>query len=408
MGWHRSSKVNSPVMNRFLFASLLLLVTTKSGICDQCSNCRTYECEVVPRFNYYVDLHCDGRNITSFIQTTYSRFVIRFNLQNNLIETIEHFPTMASLQLLNLSHNAISNVSWESLGNMPDLLQLDLSFNRLTYVDVSPRRSLILFSVIYNKLETFSEEDLGILPRDLIDLTTSYKPYVEGNPLRCDCRMIWLQKLLQGLEKCQTGGDGRFSEACKPAQIHPLYLSLSRATTSGFVCNSPENVHGVSLSKVDLSVCDYGNSVSTPSTHLSVHQNVHPSVHPSVHPNLVNGTMAEAPSASTTDNTTHAVSLSSNKTLIYGTDLHDGLDADKPWYNVSLPTLLKVLGSVAAAVVVVPVVVVLKKKCGARRSGEAPPPIPLIPLPHIQNSLYYGNNSGGTAQEIHDYETIEN
>ncbi|CAH1233991.1 LRFN4 [Branchiostoma lanceolatum] len=303
---------------------------------------------------------------------------------------------MASLQLLNLSHNAISNVSWESLGNMPDLLQLDLSFNRLTYVDVYPRRSLILFSVIYNKLETFSEEDLGILPRDLIYLTTTYKPYVEGNPLRCDCRMVWLQKLLRVLEKCQTGGEGRFSEACKPVQIHPLYLSLRRGLSSGFVCNSPENLYGVPISKVEL-VCDLGLSptiANTASLHLP---RTSSEANTRSHDHLLLGTTSTVPDTSTPDTSTTSTTRA-NKTVTLFKD--DGHDSNMPELSVSSLTLLKVLCSVAIVVMVFLLVnVVFRHKCRIEKDA-LPPPQVNIPMQHIQNPLPTGRNDN-SSHNIH-------
>ncbi|XP_019635904.1 PREDICTED: leucine-rich repeat and fibronectin type III domain-containing protein 1-like [Branchiostoma belcheri] len=313
-------------MNRFLITALLLFVAAKSGLC------MSYECVIFSKYVHYISLHCEGLNITHIPVTTHSNLVIEYHLQNNLIQAIEKFPPMATLQFLNLSHNVISNLSWESMGSFPDLLRLDLSYNRLTYVDMSARKSLaktlILFKVSNNNLETFSEENLGIFPSDFDSATSTYKPYVEGNPLRCDCRLFWLQKLTQANEKCQLSSRDHVM-ACKEYHQHPLYLSLLKGPP-GFKCHSPENMRGMPLFKVDLSKCD-------------------------------------VPTA---------------------------------WYNVSLPTLLKVLGSVAAGVVFIPLAVVLKRKCRvSRRSGEASPPPPvLIPLPPIQNSLQGGNNSGDTDQ----------
>ncbi|XP_019623735.1 PREDICTED: immunoglobulin superfamily containing leucine-rich repeat protein-like [Branchiostoma belcheri] len=217
-------------MKRVLLA--LILVNSALGI--------PHKCEVVD----FLSLHCEGLNITSFPQTAYSRFVTAFYLQNNLIQVINEFPSMASLQHLNLSRNAISNVSWKSLVNIPNILELDLSFNRITYVDVSVNRgSLIYFSVSHNKLETFSEENLGIVSGD----PEFYRTCVEGNPLHCDCRMAWLQTLILVREKCISGYD---SMSCKLYREHPLHLSLRYQNGAGFVCNSPENVQGWPISKV--------------------------------------------------------------------------------------------------------------------------------------------------------------
>ncbi|KAI8516158.1 hypothetical protein Bbelb_069710 [Branchiostoma belcheri] len=288
------------------------------------------------------------------------------------------------------------------MGSFPDLLRLDLSYNRLTYVDMSARKSLakslILFKVSNNNLETFSEENLGIFPSDLDSATSTYKPYVEGNPLRCDCRLFWLQKLTQANEKCQLSSRDHVM-ACKEYHQHPLYLSLLKGP-SGFTCHSPENMRGMPLFKVDLSECDVPHSVVTTAKIL---------------PKPVFVTNPPAPpTTEVTDYTTTTSTpvILSNNTLsipVVHTYVLD-TDIDKAWYNVSLPTLLKVLGSVAAGVVFIPLAVVLKRKCRVRRSREASPfsthPV-LIPLPHIPNSLYGGNNRGGDTDADEDYATID-
>ncbi|KAI8516155.1 hypothetical protein Bbelb_069680 [Branchiostoma belcheri] len=128
---------------------------------------------------------------------------------------------------------------------------------------MSARTSLIMFKVSYNNLETFSEENLGIFPRPGVDSGTStYKPYVEGNPLRCDCRLFWLQKLTQASMKCGTGSTHHKMPCNTAYRHHPLYMSLAQGP-SGFTCHYPENVRGKPLFKVDLSACDVPHSVTS-------------------------------------------------------------------------------------------------------------------------------------------------
>ncbi|KAI8481875.1 hypothetical protein Bbelb_404070 [Branchiostoma belcheri] len=298
---------------------------------------------------------------------------------------------MASLQHLNLSRNAISNVSWESLVNIPNILELDLSFNRITYVDVSVKRgSLIYLSVSHNKLETFSEENLGIVPGD----PEFYRTCVEGNPLHCDCRMAWLRTLILVRENCISGYD---SMSCKLYREHPLHLSLRYQNGAGFVCNSPENVRGWPISKVASLAAACEQHVYTTTTRLAKETSI-------------------VMTTSTTLHTIQAVSLVLNLVTTSTHFKNDENDSNTFEHSILSPTLLKVLCStviVSVIIVILLIHVVLRRKYGVKEDSLSPPPVN-IPMQHIQNGLPNGDSSQGvhvyendndiTDQDIHVYD----
>ncbi|XP_061717747.1 connectin-like [Cydia pomonella] len=122
----------------------------------------------------------------------------RLNLRSNRLTMIGNlaFSELWGLKDLMLDNNAIEYVSERAFGGLTQLRKLTLSGNKLTafYEDIlEDIRSLIVLDMRDNLLESMSYETI----RPVVEngKSASRAVYLDGNPLRCDCRLSWIYLL---------------------------------------------------------------------------------------------------------------------------------------------------------------------------------------------------------------------
>eukprot|EP01017_Pseudomicrothorax_dubius_P023565 TRINITY_DN2514_c0_g1_i3.p1 TRINITY_DN2514_c0_g1~~TRINITY_DN2514_c0_g1_i3.p1 ORF type:complete len:179 (-),score=31.72 TRINITY_DN2514_c0_g1_i3:1236-1772(-) len=79
------------------------------------------------------DLDLSGQNIRDTRRLTTTSTILRLNLNNNRIATVENLP--ARLKTLNLAGNSITELKKANLDNLPNLEELNLSRNQIGRID---------------------------------------------------------------------------------------------------------------------------------------------------------------------------------------------------------------------------------------------------------------------------------
>ncbi|KAI5096760.1 leucine-rich repeat and fibronectin type-III domain-containing protein 4-like [Silurus meridionalis] len=101
----------------------------------------------------------------------------------------EAIQSMASLSILNLDHNLIDQIAEGSFSELYKLSRLDMTSNRLQTLPPDP---------------LFSRSQIGVVS------PTPYNTIISlnfgGNPLHCNCELLWLRRLIRGddMETCAT------------------------------------------------------------------------------------------------------------------------------------------------------------------------------------------------------------
>ena len=145
---------------------------------------------------------------------------------------------LSSLEVLDLSHNAITEVNGRSLRRLVRLVRLNMDDNSVCPVVANSfqhQRRLTSLSLRNNRLSVVSETDLPpTLERQLhVDLF--------GNPLQCDCRLLWFFEKPgprhDVLDHCSSGRPSRalcqnwtppdqLVEVCNPPRGSLILFSL--------------------------------------------------------------------------------------------------------------------------------------------------------------------------------------
>ncbi|XP_063529124.1 protein artichoke-like [Cydia strobilella] len=117
------------------------------------------------------------------------------NMSNNQLTNIDNsgLRQLASLEVLDLSFNKLNKVTRTSFQYMEWLVELNLDNNLICYIggqpfDFMPR--LKVLSLQHNKLTSVGEPVFAKLRNNIAILD------IDGNPLICNCRIVWLKSWL--------------------------------------------------------------------------------------------------------------------------------------------------------------------------------------------------------------------
>jgi hypothetical protein len=93
-----------------------------------------------------------------------------------------------------LTHNQIQRLAFSDVRSYPRLQQLDVSFNRLQYVDMS------IVNHLSNLKKLFVHANLLKTLTNNVTFASNFHFKLSSNPLECDCRLRWLRNTLNRLE----------------------------------------------------------------------------------------------------------------------------------------------------------------------------------------------------------------
>ncbi|KAM9354775.1 leucine-rich repeat and fibronectin type-III domain-containing protein 2 [Pholidichthys leucotaenia] len=150
------------------------------------------------------------------------------------------FEDMAgALEDLDLSYNNLISLPWDSVRQMINLHQLSVDHNLLdfipegTFVDQERLARLDLTS---NRLQKLPPDPMFAHAQELMMLTTPYAPQLSlslgGNPLHCNCEMLWLRRLER---------DNELETCASPTALKGRYFWNIKEEE--FVCQPPTITH---------------------------------------------------------------------------------------------------------------------------------------------------------------------
>ncbi len=93
-----------------------------------------------------------------------------------------------------LSNNQIHRLTMSDIRAYTRLQQLDLSFNRLQYVD------MLLVNYLKNLKQLFLNSNMLRVLTNNITFPNNFRFKLSSNPLECDCRLRWLRNALNRVE----------------------------------------------------------------------------------------------------------------------------------------------------------------------------------------------------------------
>ncbi|KAG5277335.1 hypothetical protein AALO_G00116350 [Alosa alosa] len=161
-------------------------------------------------------LHLDSNRLTHITNDTFSGMskLHHLILNNNQLTYIhmEAFNDLLALEELDLSYNNLERVPWVAVQRMVSLHTLSLDHNMIDFIPEGTFTSLLKLKrldVTSNKLQKLPPDPVfqraGVLANSGVQLgPTSFALSFGGNPLRCNCELLWLRRLQRedDLETC--------------------------------------------------------------------------------------------------------------------------------------------------------------------------------------------------------------
>uniref|UniRef100_A0A3B4AUL7 Ig-like domain-containing protein n=1 Tax=Periophthalmus magnuspinnatus TaxID=409849 RepID=A0A3B4AUL7_9GOBI len=162
-------------------------------------------------------LHLDSNRLTRITNDTFSGMskLHHLILNNNQLTHIQigAFNDLTALEELDLSYNNLESVPWVAIQRMSSLHTLNLDHNMLSYIPegtFSGLQKLKRLDVTSNKLQKLPPDPVfqraGVLATSGIMGPSSFALSFGGNPLRCNCELLWLRRLRRedDLETCAS------------------------------------------------------------------------------------------------------------------------------------------------------------------------------------------------------------
>ncbi|KAM4542096.1 leucine-rich repeat and fibronectin type-III domain-containing protein 5 isoform 1-T5 [Odontesthes bonariensis] len=162
-------------------------------------------------------LHLNSNRLTRINNDTFSGMskLHHLILNNNQLMVIHQgaFNDLLALEELDLSYNNLDSVPWDSVQKMTSLHTLSLDHNMLDFIPegtFSLLQKLNRLDVTSNKLQKLPPDPLfqraQVLATSGILTPTSFALSFGGNPLHCNCELLWLRRLYRedDLETCAT------------------------------------------------------------------------------------------------------------------------------------------------------------------------------------------------------------
>ncbi|XP_028295533.1 leucine-rich repeat and fibronectin type-III domain-containing protein 5 [Gouania willdenowi] len=162
-------------------------------------------------------LHLDSNRLAHITNDTFSGMskLHHLILNNNQLTHIQigAFNDLTALEELDLSYNNLESAPWVAIQRMPNLHTLNMDHNMLSYIPegtFSGLQKLKRLDVTSNKLQKLPPDPVfqraGVLATSGIMGPTSFALSFGGNPLRCNCELLWLRRLRRedDLETCAS------------------------------------------------------------------------------------------------------------------------------------------------------------------------------------------------------------
>ncbi|XP_010876991.1 leucine-rich repeat and fibronectin type-III domain-containing protein 5 [Esox lucius] len=162
-------------------------------------------------------LHVNSNRLTRIANETFSGMSkLHHLILNNNQLTLIHlgaFNDLLALEELDLSYNNLESIPWEAIQRMTSLHTLSLDHNMIEYIPegtFSLLQKLNRLDVTSNKLQKLPPDPLfqraQVLATSGIMNPSSFALSFGGNPLHCNCELLWLRRLSRedDLETCAS------------------------------------------------------------------------------------------------------------------------------------------------------------------------------------------------------------